>query len=226
MASRNETLSNIIFLAHGSPDPRSAVSIKRFADLISDRLGIATHSAYLDHNAPMLQEVAVEIQDPNALVVPMLLSSAFHALFDLPKAAKISGFRNVLPPIGHPIEVLKTLFVAAGKSVMVVAAGTSSAQAQLLFEDAVHSVSKATGFEADHSYVTGKKDLIAPKFSDFARAGGGTVIPWLLAEGKLMDQILHEAASQNLAVEGNGLCQEEVFIEHMIRVISQYALMA
>lgn len=219
-------VSNVIFLAHGSPDPRSAMRMEEFADVISSRLGIITHSAYLDHNPPSLQEIAVKIQDPNALVVPMLLSNAFHARFDVPKAAKLSGLHNVLPPIGHPAEVLQELFRATGVPVVVVAAGTSDLSAQTVFEGAVQSTSQVTGIRADHSYVTGKKDLLKEKFSNFAKAGGGTVIPWIFAEGKLMDQILKEAALQNLTVKGNGLCQEEVFIEHMVRVISQHVLVA
>lgn len=217
-------VSNVIFLAHGSPDPRSAMRMEAFAEVISNRLGITTHSAYLDHNSPSLEEVATKIQDPDALVVPMLLSNAFHARFDVPKAAKLSGLHNLLPPIGHPTEVLQELFRRTGTSVIVVAAGTSNPSAQAAFEVAVQSASQTTGIRADHSYVTGKKDLLEPKFSNFAKSGGGTVIPWLFAEGKLLDQILIEAASRNLAVEGNGLCQEEVFIEHMARVISQSSL--
>ena len=219
-------VSNAILLAHGSPDPRSAMRMEEFADVISKRLGIATHSAYLDHNAPSLQEVAAKVQDPDALVVPMLLSNAFHARFDVPKAAKTSGLHNVLPPIGHPAQVLQELFQRAGNPVMIVAVGTSIAKAQAVFELAVQSASSVTGIKADHSYVTGKKDLIGAKFSDFVNGGGGSVIPWMFAEGKLMDQIRLEAELQNLSVEGNGLCQEEVFIDHMVRVISQSSLPA
>ena len=138
-------VSNVILLAHGSPDPRSAMCMEEFAEVISNRLGITTHSAYLDHNPPSLQEIAVTIQDPNALVVPMLLSNAFHARFDVPKAAKLSRFHNVLPPIGHPAEVLQELFRSVGAPVVVVAAGTSDLSAQAVFEGAVQTVSQATG---------------------------------------------------------------------------------
>ncbi|HEY4898863.1 MAG TPA: CbiX/SirB N-terminal domain-containing protein, partial [Candidatus Nanopelagicaceae bacterium] len=79
MASSENPITNIILLSHGSPDPRSAVRMEEFADAISNRLGIATHSAYLDHNSPSLQDVAATIRDPDALVVPMLLTTAFHA---------------------------------------------------------------------------------------------------------------------------------------------------
>ena len=149
MSASDKSITNIILLAHGSPDPRSAMHMEKFADVISHRLGIATHSAYLDHNFPSLQDVAVKIQDRDALVVPMLLSSAFHARFDVPKAAKISDLHNVLSPIGHPAGVLQELFRRAGKPVMVVAAGTSSVDAQSVFESAVQSSSLVTGVIAD-----------------------------------------------------------------------------
>jgi sirohydrochlorin ferrochelatase len=220
MVSNENPITNVILLAHGSPDPRSAVCMEEFADVISNRLGIATHTAYLDHNSPSLQDIAKKIRDPNALVVPMLLSNAFHARFDVPKAAKISDLHNVLPPIGHPAQVLQELIQRAGKAAIIVAAGTSNVRAQEIFEVAVQSASWITGIRADHSYVTGKKDLLESKFSSFSEAGGGTVIPWIFAEGKLMDQILKEAASRNLIVEGNGICQEKIFIDHMVRVIS------
>src|ERR1035437_5527392 len=220
MAFSKNPITNVILLAHGSPDPRSATRMEEFAEVISDRLCIPTHSAYLDHNSPSLQDVAGKIQDPNALVVPMLLTTAFHARFDVPKAAKISGLHNVLPPVGHPTQVLQELIHRAGNPVMIVAVGTSNASAQAVFEVAVQSASSVVGIKADHSYVTGKKDLIGAKFSDFVNDGGGSVIPWMFAEGKLMDRQRKEAASQNLTVEGNGLCQEKIFIDHMVRVIS------
>jgi len=221
MAFSENPITNVILLAHGSPDPRSAMRMEEFAGVISKRLGVATHSAYLDHNSPSLQDVSAKIRDPDALVVPMLLTTAFHARFDVPKAAKISGLHDVLPPIGHPDQVLQELIRRAGNRVMIVAVGTSNASAQAVFEVAVQSASWVTGIRADHAYVTGKKDLIGEKFGDFVNDGAGSVIPWMFAEGKLMDRIFAEAASQNLTVEGNGLCQENIFIDHMVRVISR-----
>jgi sirohydrochlorin ferrochelatase len=221
MTFSENPITNIILLAHGSPDSRSATRMEEFAEVISNRLGIATHSAYLGHNSPSLQDVASKIQDPDALVVPMLLTTAFHARFDVPKATKISGLHNVLPPIGHPAQVLQELIRQAGNPVLIVAVGTSSVSAQAVFEVAVQSASSVTGIRADHAYVTGKKDLIGAKFIDFVCDGGGSVIPWMFAEGKLMDRILVEATSRNLTVEGNGLCQENIFIDHMVRVISR-----
>src|ERR1035437_271286 len=165
MSSSENLTTNAILLAHGSPDPRSAMRMEEFADVISKRLGIATHSAYLGHNSPSLQDVAAKIRDPDALVVPMLLTTAFHARFDVPKAAKMSGLHNVLPPIGHPVQVLQELIHRAGNPVMIVAVGTSNVSAQAVFEVAVQSASSVVGIKADHSYVTGKKDLIGGRKS-------------------------------------------------------------
>ncbi|MEI9907340.1 MAG: hypothetical protein WDO06_04975 [Actinomycetota bacterium] len=73
----------------------------------------------MDHNPPTLIEVAEAIKDPNALVVPMLLSKAFHAKFDVPKAMREAGLVNGLEPIGHPEHVLRELISRAKESVVV-----------------------------------------------------------------------------------------------------------
>ncbi len=217
MGFNESATSNIIFLAHGSPDPRSAECMEEFASVVSDQIGIPVHSAYLDHNFPTLQEISERIQDPHALVMPMLLSNAFHARFDLPKAAKSAGLQNVMPPIGHPTQVLQELLVRAQEPAIVVSVGTSNVCAQAVFEVAVQSASWQCGISADHAYVTGKKDLIKNKLDDYANSGGKTVIPWFLADGKLMDQIRVEADMRDLRVEGNGICREAIFVSHVVQ---------
>ena len=222
MSSQSEPLSKktFIFLSHGSPDARSALRMNEFSKLIGEKLGYAIHSAFLDHNEPSLATVAMQVQESSAYVLPMLLSNAFHARKDVPKAVKEAGLQNLLSPIGHPPQVLQNLLLRANQPSLFIAVGTTNSCAQAAFEIAVQSASWGTGIPAAHAYVTGKKDLLPTQLDTFKARGGGVVIPWMFAEGKLMDVLLRECAQRDISVEGRGLCLEEIFVEHLVERLS------
>ncbi|BDT85851.1 sirohydrochlorin chelatase [Nocardia cyriacigeorgica] len=78
----------LIAVAHGSRDPRSAATMAAVtAQLAAARPDLDVRLAFLDLNAPSVDQVidAVAAQGhTRAIVVPLLLGSAFHARVDLP----------------------------------------------------------------------------------------------------------------------------------------------
>jgi sirohydrochlorin ferrochelatase len=100
--------------------------------------GRAVHTAYLDHHPPAPDEVA-RVLGPEAVVVPVLLTPAYHARVDVPSAvrtmAKASGSHVVAAdPLGpHPLllAAVEELLADAGHqpsqhtAVVVYAAGSS-----------------------------------------------------------------------------------------------------
>ena len=92
------TAPALIALAHGSRDPRSAATINALTEQVScmrPDLRIAT--AFLDHNDPGLDEVVdrlVAEGHSEIVVVPLLLTEAFHAKVDVPAAAERASARR------------------------------------------------------------------------------------------------------------------------------------
>ena len=80
----------LIALAHGSRDPRSAETIEALVDQVRRlRPDLRVETAYLDHAKPSFPTVVrrlVKAGFDEVVVVPLLLTDAFHAKVDVPAA--------------------------------------------------------------------------------------------------------------------------------------------
>lgn len=78
----------LIAVAHGSRDPRSAATITELVDLVRRlRPELDIRIAFLDLSAPRLTDVLAVVHAEghrDAVVVPLLLGSAYHARVDVP----------------------------------------------------------------------------------------------------------------------------------------------
>ncbi|WP_412542078.1 CbiX/SirB N-terminal domain-containing protein [Longispora sp. K20-0274] len=78
----------LVLLAHGSRDPRAAMTTEDLALAVSAaRPGLDVRVAYLDHAWPRPGEVLAALAAsgaPSAVVVPLLLTSAYHGTVDVP----------------------------------------------------------------------------------------------------------------------------------------------
>jgi sirohydrochlorin ferrochelatase len=188
-----------VLLAHGSPDPRSGQVVRRTADDLAQRLGSPVVAAFLDHEGPDLASAVAGI-DGAVVVLPLLLSSAFHARVDVPVAVAALGRPvELLAPVGHPASVLDTLLQHAGGRVVVVAAGTKVDEERQAFAASVVAASLRTGVPATAAYATGP----GPRLDDVGEVD--VVVPWLLAPGRLMDVVRGSAEALGRRVEGDGL---------------------
>lgn len=80
----------LICLAHGSRDPRSAATIKQLVgEVTALRPDLRIESAFLELSRPSFQQVVdklVRAGHDEIVVVPLLLSEAYHATVDVPEA--------------------------------------------------------------------------------------------------------------------------------------------
>ncbi len=214
-------MTRIFLLAHGSPDPRSGDAIRNFAAKVQTRTGLSTTAAFLDHDCPNLATAVNVSGDMDAIVLPMLLSTAFHSRFDVPKAVADAGLTRVLPPIGHPVKLLTSLIRRAGANVIVVAAGTTDQDARQFFRRTVKISAIRSGIRTTHAFVTGPESRLPAKLYEAQDSNMGevTVVPWLVAEGRLLDAILTEAARAGAIVQGGGLVNETSFVEYISSTI-------
>ncbi|AWB92609.1 sirohydrochlorin chelatase [Aeromicrobium chenweiae] len=84
------TAPALIALAHGSTDPRSAQTITALTEMVACmRPDLRVQPAFLDHVGPSFDEAVDQLVaegHQEIVVVPLLLSVAFHANVDVPKA--------------------------------------------------------------------------------------------------------------------------------------------
>ncbi|WP_216216197.1 sirohydrochlorin chelatase [Amycolatopsis aidingensis] len=78
----------LVAVAHGSRDARSAATVRALVRLVRTRApGTEVRVAFLDLSEPKVGEVLAELHargHREAVVVPLLLGSAYHARVDLP----------------------------------------------------------------------------------------------------------------------------------------------
>jgi sirohydrochlorin ferrochelatase len=89
--------SPLIAVAHGSRDPRSAATVHALLDVVrSAAPSIDVRGAFLDLSAPRLPDVLAAVHadgHDDAVVVPLLLGSAYHARVDIPGAVARAASR-------------------------------------------------------------------------------------------------------------------------------------
>ncbi len=136
-------MPDIVLIAHGSPDPRHREGLETLAEAVRTRVrpGRAVGVCYLDHHAPSPADLAVEL-GASAVAVPILLTPAYHARVDVPRAAEelasAGSHVRVARPLGPDRRLLdgcEELLVEAGvlprrtTAVAVFVAGSSDTAA-------------------------------------------------------------------------------------------------
>ena len=88
----------LVALAHGSRDPRSARTIKTLVDTVrSMRPDLKVEAAFLDLSRPTFDTVVdrlVKAGHEEIVVVPLLLTEAFHAKVDVPSVVAAASSRH------------------------------------------------------------------------------------------------------------------------------------
>lgn len=110
------TAPALIALAHGSRDPRSAATIHALTEQVAcQRPDLRVAAAFLDHNDPSLEDVVdrlVAEGHSEIVVVPLLLTEAYHAKVDVPQAAERAQARHdgVLVQVTSVLGIESALF--------------------------------------------------------------------------------------------------------------------
>jgi sirohydrochlorin ferrochelatase len=92
------TAPALVALAHGSKDPRSAETVQSLCDQVrAMRPDLRIEPAFLDHCAPSPHEVfdrLVADGYDEVVVVPLLLTAAYHARIDVPGVVQEAADRH------------------------------------------------------------------------------------------------------------------------------------
>lgn len=196
----------VVLLAHGSRDPRHRTAIEAQARRLRGQHGADVRCAYLETDEPDPTTLGASLTG-EVVVVPMLITPAYHARVDVPEAARsiaAGGARvTVTDSLGpHPLllEACHDRLEEHGhpaESVLLVAGGSSDGRA----------ASSLAGLVADHGPAGWSTTTLAAEEPDVAE--GTVLVPFVLAEGVLHDKVVALAQRLGLPVAPGGLLGAE-----------------
>ncbi len=207
----------LLLVAHGSRDPRHAVTMERITQAVEVTAGRPVRVGYLDHHGPDVTTAAAELVAagaPSVVTVPLLLSEAFHRKVDVPAA--VAAARDALgvdvelaaaigPDPGLLSAAHRRLREAGGSAEggMVLAyAGTTDAAAAAAMQRLARrwEARWGTPTRVAHAGATGPGLAVAIAS---LRAGGVDrveVASWVLAPGRLWERVQRDALAAGVAV--------------------------
>ncbi|MFI6496477.1 sirohydrochlorin chelatase [Nonomuraea typhae] len=212
----------LVAVAHGSRDPRAAATVEALLDDVRlARPDLEVRTAYLDHAAPTLGQALHGLR--SAVVLPLLLTEAYHSRVDLPAALNEARARDprlrvhygaTLGP--HPLllAALERRLSEAGvrpgdpdTAVVLVSAGSSDARANAVIADLARLWSEggpgrmAGWWQAAPAYASAAGPTPAEAVAALRRAGAPrvAVAPYLLAPGYFADKVSRECGADVVA---------------------------
>ncbi|WP_395310965.1 sirohydrochlorin chelatase [Mycobacterium sp. AMU20-3851] len=204
----------LVLTAHGSADPRSAVTTRAVADTIRRlRPGLDVVPAFCEQTAPNLVDVLREVGD-RAVVTPLLLADAFHARTDIPAMITASGVRarqaEVLGEDDQLVAVLRRRIAEVGVAVddsnvgvIVTAVGSSRPAANARTSTVAPAVAVGTRWAGvTTAFATGPKPSLAAAAHRLHRLGADRIViaPWFLAHGRITDRVADFAATHDIPI--------------------------
>lgn len=103
----------LLVVAHGSRDPRAAATVEALAArLRARRTGVEVAVAYLQHARPAIREAlstAYERGHGEVVVVPLLLTAAYHSKIDLPRQLADARSAGSGPPLDAAVRLAPVL---------------------------------------------------------------------------------------------------------------------
>jgi sirohydrochlorin ferrochelatase len=195
-------MTAIILLGHGSRDPRADVATREIAAVLSLALpDVDVRVAYLDLTRPTLQEAvdALPHDAGRVVVLPLLLSRAFHARVDVPRAVEALDRDVVLAePIGPELALALDSAARLPSGPLVLGtAGTSDMKAQQALRNLAQAMRAQLGYPVTVAYAA----QAAPNVTDaITKVGAVGVVAFVLLPGVLPDRIAEAAAAAGIPV--------------------------
>lgn len=247
-------MTPMVALAHGSRDPRSAAMIEDLVGEVRRRSpGLDVRTAFLDLSAPRLFDVLAALYAQGhreAVVVPLLLGSAYHARVDIPGALAKAAQRfpllnlrvaDVLGPDPRLDDAVLRRLTEAGVDpadpsigVVLTGAGSSHTPANRAVAAVARNLARRTDWAGVVAAFAAAADPAVPAAIARLRARGARQIAlgsWFLAPGRLPDRVIAQARKLDPEVrvaEPLGTAIAEIVLDRyadalVIEELGQYA---
>jgi len=211
-------MTSVLLVAHGSRDPRAAACTRALSRAVAGAVGPGQRVAvaYLDHERPTVPRALAGLAAAghrSTVVVPLLLTSAYHGRVDLPEVlaeSRAAGIpvrtvqADVLGPRGHAVDA--KLVVALRRrlgqlcrefdGLVLAAAGTRDDVARETVAAAAAALGAATGVPCVPAYASASEPTPGEEVRRLRRAGASrvAVAAYFLAPGLLYDRAVASAA--------------------------------
>jgi sirohydrochlorin ferrochelatase len=216
----------LVAVAHGSKDPRAAATVSALISLLRDRTtpSLSARAAYLGHSAPSLAQVLSGIaasgsgssNSGDVVLVPLLLTEAYHAVADIPSQAaaaiaRLPGLRvRQSPALGpHPLllaalerRLTEAYHGPRAQTAVVLAAAGSSDPVANASVAALAAQWQATGGwrRVVPAYASAASPSPAQAVRALSAEGGPVVVAtYLLAPGHFSDKVAAAAREAGAA---------------------------
>ncbi len=207
-------MTPLIAVAHGSRDPRSAATVSAaIAAIRAARPDLDVRLCFLDLNAPSVDQVIDSVAADGyraAVVVPLLLGSAFHARVDLPGLLAATQARHpnmaleqadVLGADDRLLAVVRHRIAETGADnrdrlgIALAAVGSSSEAANIRTRAIARRLTAGTRWDAVTCFATSAQPSVAQAISTLQFRGAHRIVvaPWFLAPGLLTDRVIDAA---------------------------------
>ncbi|HEY4463277.1 MAG TPA: CbiX/SirB N-terminal domain-containing protein [Streptosporangiaceae bacterium] len=228
--SRSPGVPPLVAVAHGSRDPRAAATVEDLLGLVRERAavrgypGLEVRAAYLGHAAPALGQALGALDGP-AVVLPLLLTAAYHSKADIPgvlREARTARPRLAVTygrPLGPHPRLLDALDrrlaeVTGGEptpgdtAVVLAAAGSSDPAANAVIAATAARWRSARGWQAVLPAYASAASPTPPQAVAAALRGGARrvlVASYLLAPGLFADQVRRDSLAAGAAAVSSAL---------------------
>ncbi|MED5813081.1 sirohydrochlorin chelatase [Mycolicibacterium sp. 050232] len=202
----------LVLTAHGSADPRSSANAHAIGGHLRRLLpDTEVRVAFCEQNAPNLTEVLPEVE-PGAVVVPLLLGSAYHARIDIPELIAGSGAEvtqaDVLGDDPRLLQVVRERLTGVGVSrfdadlgVILAGVGSSHPTANARTAALAATLSEGTRWTGTHvAFATGQTPSLPEAVDQLYRRGARRLViaPWFLAHGRITDRVAEFACTAGI----------------------------
>lgn len=229
-------MTPLVAVAHGSRDPRSAATVRtlvRRIAAVAPELDVRV--SFLDLSEPLVTDVLRDLVREGhreAVVVPLLLGSAFHARVDLPAlVASVPGVRvTIADVLGAELESVAfdrlaevTDVADPALGVVLAAVGSSRAAANEAVAALARRWQARHGFRAVVAFASAAKPDLPAAVAKLRARGARriAVASWFLAPGLLPDRIAAEARAADPAVSLAGPLADDPRVAEL--VLARYA---
>lgn len=201
----------LVLVAHGSRDPRSARAVTAAVAAIREaRPELDVRLCFLDLSAPSVDQVLDTVAadgHSTAVVVPLLLGSAFHARVDLPSLLDAARRRHpgleliqtdvlgdderLLSAVRHRIADTGVAFDDTEIGVVLAAVGSSRSEANLRTASIGPRLRSGTAWAGVEVCFATTSPSLPDAVARLRDAGAKRIVvaPWFLAPGLLTDRI-------------------------------------